>query len=180
MPVTGWPSFIGIGWGFWALSFCCCWFSSLIRFVRKSSEDCVRSASAMSAMLISTRLLEHLLELLRRDRRGLLLVVALVAELHQELHDLGLEVAAEVDGRRALVGHRLAVGHLDVHVLAEGVGGHGGDVHHLVVDVDPVVELLVGEEVGDLLGEAVEEEGGLGGVFDGCACGERPAPSPSG
>ena len=109
-------------------------------------------------------LLQHLLELLRRDRRGLSLLVPFLAQLHQHLHRLRLELAAEVHGLRALVGHRLALRHVDPRVVAQRLGRHRRDVQVPLAHLGPVLEQLRCD-VRDAFGQPVKAQRCLGGVL---------------
>ena len=95
-------------------------------------------------MSTSTRLLEELLDLLLGEGGEVvveLLGVVLHPHAHEELHELGLEVAAEVDLLGAVVVLLLAVGQL-VEAVAHGALAGGGVLLHLrehvAVDRAPV------------------------------------------
>ena len=75
-------------------------------------------------------LFEHLLELLggeRRERAVFADLAVLQPHAHEELHQLGLEVASEVDLLRAFVLDFLALGHRLAVAAIALAGGH----HHL-------------------------------------------------
>ena len=87
-------------------------------------------------------LLQHLLELLRRQRRHRPLLAALLTQLHKQLHRLRLEVAAEVHRLRALIRHDVALRHLQIHRIAERLAGVRQDLQAILVQLLPVLHHL--------------------------------------
>ena len=123
-------------------------------------------------------LFEQLLELLLGERdRGGVAAAGFALELHQQLDQFGLEVAAEVDRVGAVVGAFFGAGH-GGHVGLFEAAGTGTGQHLLVgvlalagrhfhVEVGPVSGFEF--DVGDVGDPLVEQAGGGGGVLDGRA-----------
>ena len=124
-----------------------------MRLARKRAELAERSASAISREGDLHALLQKLLQLLRRQRLGAVWAwrLLLLAQAHEELDQLRLELAAELHRLGALVGQLLAASMKRGQVLAQSVQVRG-HLHLFFLGL-PVLE-QVAEDVGDALGQS--------------------------